>query len=150
MKEGVTINFNAPIINKGGTIAGDIINPVFHFPAESKEEIEAELKSIIDLPLGEVKTVQTVIPAVLDTPEARRLWAIARQNGWVDEELQPCMSQPKSAILASVIADCLNLSPKWPPFEDLWDISDLANKLSHAQLKNYYSDIYRAYIDKLI
>ena len=31
MKEGITNNFNAPIILNGGTLNGDIVNPVYHY-----------------------------------------------------------------------------------------------------------------------
>lgn len=38
MKEGITNNFYAPIINKGGTINGDIVNPVFNFGSQEMNE----------------------------------------------------------------------------------------------------------------
>lgn len=40
MKEGITNNFYAPIINKGGTINGDIVNPVFNFGSQEMNEAD--------------------------------------------------------------------------------------------------------------
>lgn len=40
MKEGITNNFYAPIINKGGTINGDIVNPVFNFGSQEMNETD--------------------------------------------------------------------------------------------------------------
>lgn len=40
MKEGITNNFYAPIINKGGTINGDVVNPVFIFGSHEMNETE--------------------------------------------------------------------------------------------------------------
>lgn len=86
---------------------------------------------------------------VLSTPEAQQLLTIAMENGWIDDNMQPLISQNKAAILASVIADELGLTPRWAPFEKLWGIPDLANKLSHAQMCNYYSDSLKTFEDSL-
>lgn len=85
------------------------------------------------------------IPNPLNTPQAHNLWDIAKAEGWVDENLQPKISQPKAAILASVMADILRLSPRWQAFEQWWHIDDLANKLSHAQSRNYFADTQKEY-----
>lgn len=41
MKEGMNINFNAPIINNGGTINGDIVNPTFNFGSDMKPKADS-------------------------------------------------------------------------------------------------------------
>ena len=87
---------------------------------------------------------------VLSTPEAQQILTLAKENGWIDDNMQPLISQNKAAILASVIADELGLTPRWAPFEKLWGIPDLANKLSHAQMCNYYSDSLKAFEDSLV
>lgn len=46
MKEGMTINYNAPIINHG-TLNGDIINPTYHIGSMKAEDIEANVKAEI-------------------------------------------------------------------------------------------------------
>lgn len=89
------------------------------------------------------------IPNPLNTPQAQKLWDIAKAEGWVDENLQPLISQPKAAILASVMADILRLSPRWQAFEELWGINDLATKLSISQNCNYYSSLLKTFEDKL-
>lgn len=88
-------------------------------------------------------------PDVLRTPEAMVLWQTAQENGWVDDRLQPTMSQGKAAILASVIADRLELSPCWPPFERLWGIRDLAVKFSKSHECKYYADAFKEYSSAL-
>ncbi len=114
-KPQTTINFNAPIYNNGGTITGDVYNN------------------------GKPAPQPKALSEALDTEEAHSLLDIARQKGWVDDNLQPRVSQPKAAILASVIADELGLSPRWTAFEELWAIDDLATKLTKAQDCHYYS-----------
>lgn len=89
------------------------------------------------------------VPGVFDTPVAQELWDKAKAYGWVDDNRKPIISQNKAAILASVIADVLNLSPRWEAFETLWGISDLANRLSRSQNCNYYSDTLKMMEDAL-
>lgn len=89
---------------------------------------------------GRKKLAEADSGDVFDTDEARTLWKLATEQGWVDDDRQPVLSQPKAAILASVMGDALHLSPKWAPFETLWRIPDLANKLSHAQNCQYYAE----------
>lgn len=88
-------------------------------------------------------------PSVLLTPKALELWAKAREQRWVGDDLQLLCSQRKAAILASVMADALDLKPRWAPFEQLWGIRDLANKLSLAQLTNYYAEVLNAMVQAL-
>lgn len=120
----ITNNFNAPIYNYG-TIDGDIINPVYNDCGKSSDKPQATAADA---------------PDALQTDEARALFGKAKEHGWVDEQMQPLVSQPKAAILASVMSDKLELSPRWASFEKLWGIPELANKLSKAQLCNYYSE----------
>jgi len=85
------------------------------------------------------------MPSILNTDEAKRLWQIAQEHGFVDEAFMPKMSQQKAAMLASVMADILSLSPRWSPFEQLWGIKDLATKLSVAQVRDYYASTMKEY-----
>lgn len=80
---------------------------------------------------------------VLDSPEAWRLWDIARERKWVDKDRQPLISMNKAAILASVMADVLELSPRWAAFERLWRVSILGSKLCKAMDCSYYADTLR-------
>lgn len=85
----------------------------------------------------------------LESPEALRLWEIAEDRGWVDANRKPRLSENKAAVLADVMADCLNLSPRWKPFEDLWEIEDLCNKRSKALNQKYFADLQREFKDAL-
>lgn len=85
----------------------------------------------------------------LFTPEAQKLWEICRQNGWVDENLQPKMSVNKIVILASIMADILELKYRWQPFEELWNKKSLASVYSNSQLRNYYDTCYKKFLKAL-
>jgi len=90
------------------------------------------------------------MPAELCTPAAMRLWRIAQDQGWVDENLQPTMSLTKAAILASVIADELKLKPRWLPFETWWQITDLPTRLARAQCYKHYCDTLKLFTETLV
>jgi len=96
------------------------------------------------------ENVEREKPDVLASPEAMRLWELCKESGLVDDACMPKVSQQKAAILASVMADVLELCPRWAPFERLWGIEDLANKLSHAQMCKYYADTIKHYEDVLM
>lgn len=75
MKEGVSISFNAPIINNGGTINGDIVNPVFNFGSQAMNEtdkrklalecMEARIKEEIAKPNKSWRKVLTPLVAAI-------------------------------------------------------------------------------------
>lgn len=75
MKEGVSISFNAPIINNGGTINGDIVNPVFNFGSQEMNEtdkrklalecMEARIKEEIAKPNKSWRKVLTPLVAAI-------------------------------------------------------------------------------------
>ena len=94
--------------------------------------------------------VPAAAPAVLVTPEAQRMWARAIEKGWVDDRWKPLISQPRAAILASVMGEGLNLTPQWPPFEQLWGIPDLATKYTRAQENFYYPDLLKLMNQELL
>jgi len=81
---------------------------------------------------------KTSTPSKLQSPEANELWEKAEKEGWVNADHQPLISKPKAAILASVMADLLQMQPRWAAFEQLWGIDELANQLSRAQNCVYY------------
>lgn len=87
----------------------------------------------------QVHKKETAKNNVLSTPEAETLWAKAIKRGWVDENKQPLISNQKAAILASVMADELKLSPRWEAFEKLWNIKNMPNCLCKAQDCSYYA-----------
>lgn len=81
---------------------------------------------------------------VLRTERANELWEIAKENGWVDDNLMPKLSDGKAAILASVMAAVLDLpAPIWAQFENFWNKKRLSVSLSKAKNCNYYSSLYK-------
>lgn len=48
MKEGITNNFNAPIILNGGTLNGDIVNPIYNFGSDGKPNAQERRQMAID------------------------------------------------------------------------------------------------------
>lgn len=79
------------------------------------------------------------IVAVLDTPEARRLWEKAQAAGWVDTERQPTSrlsTKVAKAMFANVMVNMLNIpNPVYEPFEALWGETDLGR--SYASGNSY-------------
>ena len=61
------------------------------------------------------------LPAPLATPEAMVLWQKAQQADYVNEQFQPLLSRPLSAILAFEMAKRLGIKDKWKIFEKLWN-----------------------------
>lgn len=61
------------------------------------------------------------LPAVLGTPQARALLGRLVAAGLVDERWQPLsLSNPEKGVLASLLADRLNLPTPWQTFGGLW------------------------------
>ena len=61
------------------------------------------------------------LPAPLATPEAMVLWQKVQQADYVNEQFQPLLSRPLSAILAFEMAKRLGIKDKWKIFEKLWN-----------------------------
>ena len=60
-------------------------------------------------------------PAPLATPEAMVLWQKVQQADYVNEQFQPLLSRPLSAILAFEMAKRLGIKDKWKIFEAFWN-----------------------------
>ena len=77
--------------------------------------------------------------AVLDTPDARRLWEKAQAAGWVDAERQPTSrlsTKVAKAMFANVMVNMLNIpNPVYEPFEAMWGETDLGR--SYASGNSY-------------
>lgn len=101
------------------------------------DRLRAELHRSGD---AEQRTDATPLPPELATAEAAALLAKAQAAGWLNKDYQPCISQKRAAILASVLTSTLHLSPRWTALQQLWGIKDLSSLLSKAQICNYYSD----------
>lgn len=99
---------------------------------------------------GKMTTKTSVLPEELCTEQAMRMWNVCMEKKWIDEKFQPLISQNKAAILASVISSELGLTPKWAAFENLWKITNLANKLSRSQDCSYYCDFIQTVEDSIV
>ena len=53
------------------------------------------------------------LPEELRTEEAMKLWKIAQDAGYVDENFQPLISRTQAALLALVMAERLDIREKW-------------------------------------
>ena len=89
-------------------------------------------------------------PAELDTEEARRLWAAAQDAGLVDDNCQPLLSRPLSALLADRMATLLNIQNKWKVFETFWNRknmrSDYNDALNQKQFDEFYEKLKKTII----
>lgn len=101
------------------------------------DRLRAELHRSGD---AEQRSDATPLPPELATAEAAALLAKAQAAGWLNKDYQPCISQKRAAILASVLTSTLHLSPRWTALQQLWGIKDLSSLLSKAQICNYYSE----------
>lgn len=79
---------------------------------------------------------------VLRSDKARRLWKIAQEAGWVDEQWQPRLSRTLSAVLADHMASLLGIKNKWKAFEAFWhrnnmrgDYNDALDQLQYGKFR---------------
>ena len=76
---------------------------------------------------------ETTVPACLRTESANELWEIAKQEGWVDEDLQPKgLSRPDAALLAARMGKVLGIEG-WVPFEQLWHRQNMRQDYNKSQ-----------------
>lgn len=81
---------------------------------------------------------KTKQPDPLHTPKAMALWKKLQAKGWIDETLQPKVSNRKAAIIASVLSETLNLNPRWTAIEKLWERVNLSTEYSKSTYAHYY------------
>ena len=84
---------------------------------------------------GELKREPTAepVPECLRTQEANELWEIAKEEGWVDENLQPKgLSRADAALLAARLGKVLGIEG-WKPFERLWHRQNMRQDYSRTQ-----------------
>lgn len=79
-------------------------------------------------------------PECLCTQEANELWEIAKQEGWVDEDLQPRgLSRPDAALLAARMGKLLGIEG-WVPFEQLWHRQNIRCDYNKSQYNQKTDD----------
>lgn len=72
------------------------------------------------------------LPTELATPKAMELWQKAQEAGWIDANYQPIVSKTKASLIADYIGKKLNLSERWKPFSELWQIDSLRKDYDKA------------------
>ena len=87
-------------------------------------------------------TREKTTPAELQTEEARRLWDAARDAGWVDDNCQPLLSRPLSALLADRMATLLNIQNKWKVFETFWNRKNMRSDYNDALNQKQFDEFY--------
>lgn len=65
------------------------------------------------------------LPEVLRTERAQALLKKAQAAGLLDANYKYIGNKSRAAVLADVIAEKLALEPRWSPFEELWEVTNL-------------------------
>ena len=76
------------------------------------------------------------VPDMLATAVAKNYWQRLRDAGFVDENcmLLQTTTRQQTWYIAELFAEKLQLvGVKWKPFQDLWNIRNLAQEKKHAQ-----------------
>lgn len=97
--------------------------------------VDVHDNEVVNLSIDKVGTLQVEEdePARLRTEKANELWEIAKQEGWVDEDLQPKgLSRPDAALLAARMAKVLGIEG-WVPFEQLWHRQNMRQDYNKSQ-----------------
>lgn len=88
---------------------------------------------------------------VLFTPKAMSLWKKLQEQDYVDENYKNKVPQKKASIIADVMSDVLELSPKWSPFEKLGWFPVRQGSSINAQARNTkYGDKFHDDIRRLL
>ena len=99
--------------------------------------VDVHDNEVVNLSIDKVGTLQVEEdePACLHTEEANELWEIAKEEGWVDENLQPKgLSRPDAALLAARMAKVLGIEG-WVPFEQLWHRQNMRQDYAKTQYR---------------
>ena len=146
-----------PIFCRTVSKQGDILVPDYecaglfifqHWVELTEKQLHAifYLDEMLELIHGEIQDLPEAVsplvslPDVLATPEAMRLWRKAQKAGYVDEQFQPLISKPLSAVLAAEMARRLDIRDRWKPFELLWNRKNMFKDYYEAQQQKQYSE----------
>ena len=104
--------------------------------------VDVHDNEVVNLSIDKVGALQVEEdePACLRTEEANELWGIAKEEGWVDEDLQPKgLSRPDAALLAARMAKVLGIEG-WVPFEQLWHRQNMRQDYNKSQYNQKTDD----------
>lgn len=98
----------------------------------------ARYREYADVETAKVKAAAAgiAIPDMLATAVAQNYWQRLREAGFVDENcmLLQTTTRQQTWYIAELFAEKLQLvGVKWKPFQDLWNIRNLAQEKKHAQ-----------------
>ena len=119
-----------------------------HWNELTEEQINAifYLDKMLELIHEEIQNLPEALsplvspPDVLATPEAMRLWRKAQKAGYVDEQFQPLISKPLSAVQAAEMARRLDIRDRWKPFELLWNRKNMCKDFYDVQHQKRFSE----------
>ena len=97
--------------------------------------VDVHDNEVVNLSIEKVAALQIEedVPECLRTQEANDLWEIAKEEGWVDEDLQPKgLSRADAALLAARLGKVLGIEG-WKPFERLWHRQNMRQDYSRTQ-----------------
>ena len=118
-----------------GNNQGSIVLNIYKEGSQHIDHVDNQYFGYTPTPPKEMKNEaeeNSTLPEELRTEEAMKLWKIAQDAGYVDENFQPLVSRTQAALLANTIAKTLKIQKKWKVFETLW------------HRKNMYRDYYKA------
>ena len=104
--------------------------------------VDVHDNEVVNLSIDKVAALQIEedVPECLRTQEANDLWEIAKEEGWVGENLQPTgLSRPDAALLAARIGKVLGIEG-WKPFERLWHRQNMRQDYSKSQYNQKTDD----------
>lgn len=87
--------------------------------------------------------------APLCSEAADVFWKILFDAGLVDERHQPKVSKSQSTIIACLMGQKLGLEPLWAPFEQFWNIPNMASRYSYTKSCKYFPDLFKKVMDLL-
>lgn len=103
-----------------GSVFGPVEQHIEAAPRESKANAGTEQVATAKMDRVEGEA-SDALPAALDTPRAKALLGRLVAAGLVDERWQPLsLSNAEKGVLASLLADRLDLSTPWQTFGGLW------------------------------
>lgn len=102
----------------------NIVLNIFEQGSQHIDHVDNQYFGYTPTPPKEMKNEaeeNSTLPKELRTEEAMKLWKIAQDAGYVDENFQPLVSRTQAALLANAMAKTLKIQKKWKVFETLWN-----------------------------
>ena len=94
-------------------------------------------KATVKVQEDQVKEGTQPLPEALATEKAMKYWKRLKEQGFVDAScrLMPGISRKQAMYIADLFSEKLGLPNKWKPFQDLWQLNNLAQEKYDMQEK---------------